>query len=186
MIEPLPPELLRGTILELKDLTVSFDGFKALNALSLQIETGELRCIIGPNGAGKTTMMDVVTGKTRPDRGSAFFGKINLLELSEPEIAQAGIGRKFQKPTVFERLTVFENLELSLWGDKRFLKALLARLTRAQNDHIRRRARGHRPVGTARACWPARCRTGRSSGWRSACCSCRSRTCCSWTSRSPA
>ncbi len=162
MIEPLPPELLRGTILELTDLTVSFDGFKALNALSLKIETGELRCIIGPNGAGKTTMMDVVTGKTRPDHGSAFFGKINLLELSEPEIAQAGIGRKFQKPTVFERLTVFENLELSLWGDKRFLKALLARLSRAQSDHIRdvlevigltseRRHAGRRAVARAEA-----------------------------------
>jgi urea transport system ATP-binding protein len=137
MIDTLPPELLRGTILELKDLTVSFDGFKALNALSLEIEKGELRCIIGPNGAGKTTMMDVITGKTRPDHGSAFFGTVNLLELSEPEIAQAGIGRKFQKPTVFERLTVFENLELSLWGDKRFLKALLARLTGSQRDHIR-------------------------------------------------
>ena len=136
MTEPAPRELLRGTILELKDLTVSFDGFKALDALSLRIETGELRCIIGPNGAGKTTMMDVVTGKTRPDHGSAFFGEINLLDLSEPEIAQAGIGRKFQKPTVFERLTVFENLELSLWGDKRFLKSLFARLTRAQLDHI--------------------------------------------------
>src|SRR5262249_39281524 len=109
-----PAELLRGTILDLKDVTVSFDGFKALDALTLHVEKGELRCIIGPNGAGKTTMMDVVTGKTRPDRGSAFFGAINLLELSEPEIAQAGIGRKFQKPTVFERLTVFENLELSL------------------------------------------------------------------------
>jgi len=131
-----PPELLRGAVLELKDLTVSFDGFKALNALSLKIEAGELRCIIGPNGAGKTTMMDVVTGKTRPDLGTAFFGDINLLELSEPEIAQAGIGRKFQKPTVFERLTVFENLELSLWGDKRFLKSLFARLTRSQDDHI--------------------------------------------------
>jgi urea transport system ATP-binding protein len=137
MSDTLPAELLKGTILELTDVTVSFDGFKALNALSLQIDAGELRCIIGPNGAGKTTMMDVVTGKTRPDQGSAFFGSINLLELSEPEIAQAGIGRKFQKPTVFERLTVFENLELSLWGDKRFLKTLLARLTPAQSDHIR-------------------------------------------------
>ena len=77
------------------------------------MDPGELRCIIGPNGAGKTTMMDVVTGKTRPDHGSAWFGHdINLLTLSEPEIAQAGIGRKFQKPTVFEHLTVFENLEL--------------------------------------------------------------------------
>jgi urea transport system ATP-binding protein len=137
MTDAHPPELLHGTILDLKDVTVYFDGFKALDALTLQIETGELRCIIGPNGAGKTTMMDVVTGKTRPDQGSAFFGTINLLELSEPEIAQAGIGRKFQKPTVFERLTVFENLELSLWGDKRFMKALLARVTRSQRDHIR-------------------------------------------------
>jgi len=136
MIEPQPAELLQGAILELKDLTVSFDGFKALNALSLRVEKGELRCIIGPNGAGKTTMMDVVTGKTRPDAGSAFFGEIDLLALSEPEIAQAGIGRKFQKPTVFERLTVFENLELSLWGDKRFVKTLLARLTEPQRDHI--------------------------------------------------
>src|ERR1700692_3861821 len=83
-------------------------------------------------------MMDVVTGKTRPDHGSVWFGRdVNLLALSEPEIAQAGIGRKFQKPTVFERLTVFENLELSLWGDKRFFKALLARLSRAQSDHIK-------------------------------------------------
>ncbi len=137
MIDTPPDELLRGTILDLKDLTVSFDGFKALNGLSLQVDKGELRCIIGPNGAGKTTMMDVVTGKTRPDHGSAFFGVINLLDLSEPEIAQAGIGRKFQKPTVFERLTVFENLELSLWGDKRFLTSLFARLTKAQRDHIR-------------------------------------------------
>jgi urea transport system ATP-binding protein len=138
MIDTLPPELLRGTILDLKDLTVSFDGFKALNALSLQIEAGELRCIIGPNGAGKTTMMDVVTGKTRPDQGSAFFGEVNLLELSEPEIAQAGIGRKFQKPSVFEHLTVFENLELSLAGDKSFWKALVARLTPEQRQGIDR------------------------------------------------
>ncbi len=123
-------------ILELKDLTVSFDGFKALDGLSLQIEKGELRCIIGPNGAGKTTMMDVVTGKTQPDHGSAFFGPINLLDLSEPDIAQAGIGRKFQKPSVFERLTVFENLELSLWGNKRFLRTLFAKLSRAERRHI--------------------------------------------------
>jgi urea transport system ATP-binding protein len=136
-VSEIPPrELLHGTILDLKDLTVSFDGFKALDALSLQVDAGELRCIIGPNGAGKTTMMDVVTGKTRPDHGSAFFGEIDLLDLSEPEIAQAGIGRKFQKPTVFERLSVFENLELSLWGDKRFMKSLLARLTGPQRNHI--------------------------------------------------
>jgi urea transport system ATP-binding protein len=133
-----PPHLpLSDKILTLDDLTVSFDGFKALDGLTLSVDRGELRCIIGPNGAGKTTMMDVVTGKTRPDRGSAWFAQeIDLLALSEPEIAQAGIGRKFQKPTVFESLTVFENLELSIWGDKSFWKDLVARLTRAERQHI--------------------------------------------------
>ena len=127
----------RDTTLYLRDLTVSFDGFKALDGLTLTVEPGELRCVIGPNGAGKTTMMDVVTGKTRPDQGSARFGEhVNLLTLSEPEIALAGIGRKFQKPTVFEHLTVFENLELSLWGDKSFWRTLVARLKPAERDHI--------------------------------------------------
>jgi urea transport system ATP-binding protein len=126
-----------GKTLQLEKLTVSFDGFKALNELTLRIEPGELRCIIGPNGAGKTTMMDVITGKTRPDSGTVRFGpKLNLLALSEPEIAQAGIGRKFQKPTVFERLTVFENLELALAGDKSFLHTLFARRTPAQDARI--------------------------------------------------
>ena len=133
------PERLRDKVLYLDKLTVSFDGFKALNALTLDVEPGELRCIIGPNGAGKTTMMDVITGKTRPDHGSAWFGRqIDLLKLSEPEIAHAGIGRKFQKPSVFEHLTVFENLELSLAGDKSFWKTLVARLTPTQRDQIDR------------------------------------------------
>src|ERR1700693_815706 len=124
---------IRDKMLYLDKVTVSFDGFKALNELTLQIEPGELRCIIGPNGAGKTTMMDVITGKTRPDSGTVRFGeKLNLLALSEPEIAQAGIGRKFQKPTVFERLTVSENLELALAGDKSFLRTLFARTTAPQ------------------------------------------------------
>src|SRR2546428_12364811 len=110
-----PPELLRRKTLQLDDLTVSFDGFKALDGLTLYVDPGELRCIIGPNGAGKTTMMDVITGKTKPDSGNAWFGhNVNLLALSEPEIARAGIGRKFQKPTVFEYLTVLHNLELVL------------------------------------------------------------------------
>jgi urea transport system ATP-binding protein len=127
----------RGKVLRIEQLTVSFDGFKALNGLTLQVEPGELRCVIGPNGAGKTTMMDVITGKTRPDSGSAWFGeKVNLLTLSEPEIANAGIGRKFQKPTVFEQLTVVENLELALAGDKSFWKMLFARRTAAQQDRI--------------------------------------------------
>lgn len=129
--------LLEGKTLYLEKLTVTFDGFKALDDLSLDVEPGELRCIIGPNGAGKTTMMDVITGKTRPDHGSAWFGRrIDLLSLSEPEIAQAGIGRKFQKPSVFEFLTVFENLELALAGVRSVWKTLVARLTAAQADHI--------------------------------------------------
>ena len=131
-----PPPLL-GKILYLEHLTVSFDGFKALNGLTLYVDPGELRCIIGPNGAGKTTMMDVITGKTRPDEGSAWFGQnVDLLSMSEPEIAQAGIGRKFQKPTVFEFLSVFENLELALADDKSFWRTLVARLTSGQRERI--------------------------------------------------
>lgn len=127
----------RNKRLYLEDLTVSFDGFKALNKLTLYVDPGEMLCIIGPNGAGKTTMMDVITGKTRPDSGSAWFGSlINLLQLSEPEIVAAGIGRKFQKPTVFEQLTVFENLELSLAGNRSFLKTLFARISAAQKERI--------------------------------------------------
>jgi len=124
---------VRNKRLYLEDVTVSFDGFKALNKLTLYVEPGELLCVIGPNGAGKTTMMDVITGKTRPDSGTAWFGdENNLLEMSEPEIVGAGIGRKFQKPTVFEQLTVFENLELAWAGSRSFLTALRARITAAQ------------------------------------------------------
>lgn len=126
-----------GAILYLDDITVSFDGFKALNALSLSISAGELRCIIGPNGAGKTTMMDVITGKTRPDAGKAFFGStIDLLRLRENEIASIGIGRKFQKPTVFEQLTVFENLELALKADRGVRSSMFFRLNGEQLDRI--------------------------------------------------
>ncbi len=133
----LQADLSHGTILYLEEISVSFDGFKAIDNLNLYIDVGELRCIIGPNGAGKTTMMDIITGKTRPDTGSAFFGQnIDLLRLGEPEIAQAGIGRKFQKPTVFEFHTVFENLELSMAGDKRVWPTLIARLDGQQRDRI--------------------------------------------------
>ena len=108
-------DLIHGRILYLDDVSVSFDGFKAINQLTLDIAPGELRCIIGPNGAGKTTMMDIITGKTRPDSGQVYFGStIDLLRYNETEIAQWGIGRKFQKPTVFENLSVFENLDLAL------------------------------------------------------------------------
>ncbi len=132
-----PPEAARGVALYLEDITVSFDGFRALNALTLYVDIGELRCIIGPNGAGKTTMMDVITGKTRPDSGSAWFGRdVDLLKLTEPQIAQAGIGRKFQKPTVFEQHSVFENLELAMAGNKSVWKSLFARISPAQVERI--------------------------------------------------
>ncbi|HQX59385.1 MAG: urea ABC transporter ATP-binding protein UrtD [Rhodoferax sp.] len=130
-------DITHGRILYLEDVSVSFDGFKAINKLSLDIAPGELRCIIGPNGAGKTTMMDIITGKTRPDEGTVFFGStIDLLRYNEPQIAQMGIGRKFQKPTVFEQLTVFENLELALKTDKRVRPSMLFRLDSAQGDQL--------------------------------------------------
>jgi urea transport system ATP-binding protein len=126
-----------GAVLYLEDISVSFDGFKALNKLSLSIDVGELRCVIGPNGAGKTTMMDVITGKTRPDEGTAFFGQtIDLATLTEAEIAHAGIGRKFQKPTIFEAHSVFENLELAMKADKRVRRTLFARLAGEERDRI--------------------------------------------------
>ena len=126
-----------GAILYLEEITVSFDGFKALNKLTLDISVGELRCIIGPNGAGKTTMMDVITGKTRPTLGTAFFGQtMDLSRMTEYQIAQAGIGRKFQRPTVFEQHTVFENLELAMKMDKRVKPSLFFRLTSEQKGRI--------------------------------------------------
>jgi urea transport system ATP-binding protein len=118
-------------------MTVSFDGFKAINNLTLYINHGELRCIIGPNGAGKTTMMDCITGKTRPDEGTLFYGQtMDLTRMSEYEIAQVGIGRKFQKPTVFPHHTVFENLELALHTNKSVWPTLVASLSGEQRDHI--------------------------------------------------
>src|SRR4051794_29713958 len=130
-------DLSHGPILYLDDITVSFDGFRALNKLTLTVEAGELRCVIGPNGAGKTTMMDVITGKTRPDAGTAYFGQtIDLVRLSEAQIAHAGIGRKFQKPTIFERHTVFENLELSMKADKRVRTTLFSKLNSMEKGKI--------------------------------------------------
>ena len=137
LMRPGELDLSHKVILYVEDITVSFDGFRALNALSLAIDAGELRCIIGPNGAGKTTMMDVITGKTRPDSGKAFFGQtIDLTRMSEPEIAHAGIGRKFQKPTVFENHTVFENLELAMKTDKRVWRSLFAQLASDERDRV--------------------------------------------------
>ena len=126
-----------GCILYIEGLTVSFDGFKALNDLNLYIDEGELRCIIGPNGAGKTTMMDVITGKTRPDKGTVFFGQnLDLSKMTEYEISHAGIGRKFQKPTVFLNHTVFENLELALKAEKNVWTSLTKSLNGEQKDLI--------------------------------------------------
>ena len=126
-----------ASLLSVRDLTIRFGGISALTDVSFDAAQGQITGLIGPNGAGKTTMMDVITGKTRPDGGSAWFGQsIDLLAHTEPEIAQAGIGRKFQKPTVFEHHTVFENLELAMAGDKAVWPALFARLTGEQRDHL--------------------------------------------------
>lgn len=130
-------DLSHGTVLYMEDVSVSFDGFKAINNLNFYVNAGELRAVIGPNGAGKTTMMDIITGKTRPDVGTCWFGqRHNLLRMDEPEIAQVGIGRKFQKPTVFEFHSVFENLELSMAGSKGVWPTLIARLSGEQRDRI--------------------------------------------------
>lgn len=130
-------DLSHGAVLYMEDVSVSFDGFKAINDLNFYVDAGELRAVIGPNGAGKTTMMDIITGKTRPDTGTCWFGqRHNLLRMDEPQIAQAGIGRKFQKPTVFEFHTVFENLELSMAGPKGVWPTLVAQLSKAQRDRI--------------------------------------------------
>jgi urea transport system ATP-binding protein len=126
-----------GTLLYLDGVSVSFDGFRAINNLSLFLEPGEMRAVIGPNGAGKTTMMDIITGKTRPDTGRVVFGaETDLTKLDEPAIAALGIGRKFQKPTVFEPLTVWDNLLLALAGDRRPRFSLWARETREERERI--------------------------------------------------
>jgi len=137
------PELPRvgmnePSILWVDNVSVSFEGFKALTNLTLQLDPGELRCVIGPNGAGKTTMMDVITGKTRPDSGRVYmFGQtLDITERSESEIAGLGIGRKFQRPTVFENLTVFQNLELALKTKKGVWRTLFSRLSSEASDRI--------------------------------------------------
>jgi urea transport system ATP-binding protein len=136
-LRPGEVDVSHGPILYLENVTVSFDGFKAINELTLYINNGELRCIIGPNGAGKTTMMDVITGKTRPDSGTVFFGQNKDLTLmSEYQIAQAGIGRKFQKPTIFPNHSVFENLELAMATNKSVWPSLIATMSGEQKDQI--------------------------------------------------
>ncbi|RUW29820.1 MULTISPECIES: urea ABC transporter ATP-binding protein UrtD [unclassified Mesorhizobium] len=126
-----------NTILYLDGVSVSFDGFRAINSLSLVLDKGEMRAIIGPNGAGKTTMMDIVTGKTRPDEGEVFFdGQVDLTRHDEAEIAMMGIGRKFQKPTVFESHSVEDNLMLALKGRRSIFPALFHRRSAAEARRI--------------------------------------------------
>ncbi|MDP4066409.1 Lipopolysaccharide export system ATP-binding protein LptB [Rhodobacteraceae bacterium IMCC1933] len=128
-----------STLLEVSDVSVSFDGFKAINNLSIQIGDTELRAIIGPNGAGKTTFMDIVTGKTKPDEGYVIWGEksSSLLDMSESQIAQAGIGRKFQKPTVFEEQTVRENITIALKNPRRPLDLLFSREAPNTENRVR-------------------------------------------------
>ena len=128
-----------NTLLEVSGVSVRFDGFKALNNLSMQIGEPELRAIIGPNGAGKTTFMDIVTGKTKPDEGRVIWGKksISLLDMSESQIAQAGIGRKFQKPTVFESQSVRENITMSLKNPRRPFDLLFSRAAADTEGRVR-------------------------------------------------
>ncbi|MFI5307033.1 MAG: urea ABC transporter ATP-binding protein UrtD [Polyangiales bacterium] len=132
------PGAMGHAMLWLDEISVSFDGFKALDRLNLVLDPGELRCIIGPNGAGKTTMMDVITGKTRPDAGRIFMdgGREELTRKTEHEIARLGIGRKFQRPTVFEQLTAFENLELACRAPKGVFRTLFAGLSADQRQRI--------------------------------------------------
>ena len=132
-----PHEKRAKSLLYLDNVSVSFDGFKALNSLSFVIDPGELRAVIGPNGAGKTTMMDIITGKTRPDEGEVFFSDtIDLTRRDEADIAQLGIGRKFQKPTVFESHTVWDNLELALNRRRGVFSTLFYSLTGEDRDRI--------------------------------------------------
>ena len=130
-----------GVVLYVENLTVKFDAFTAIDDLTLYIKEGELRCIIGPNGAGKTTLMDVITGKTghrnASIKGQVYLGQtLDLLTMQEPQIAQLGIGRKFQKPSVFESQPVWENLYLADAGDRRWHTALNARITPEVRNRI--------------------------------------------------
>ena len=135
---PIPEAARQPLVLWVENLSVSFDGFKALDDVTLTLDRGELRCLIGPNGAGKTTLMDCITGKTRPDSGQVFLdSRLNdLTKLSECRIAELGIGRKFQRPTVFQGHTVYENCELALKGGKGVFRTLFARLSAAERNRI--------------------------------------------------
>ena len=174
------------TLLFIEDVTVSFDGFRALNNLSFTMEPGEMRAIIGPNGAGKTTMMDVVTGKTRPDKGSVIFDqRHDLARLDETEIALLGIGRKFQKPTVFDSHTVFDNIELALKADRHARATLLWRETEREERNVDEILKVVR-LSAVRNRLAGSLSTDRSNGSKSACCWRRIRSSFWSTNRPPA
>ncbi|MFT8588205.1 urea ABC transporter ATP-binding protein UrtD [Acetobacter orientalis] len=141
--------MTEALLLDVRNVSVTFDGFRAINSLSLALKPGEMRAIVGPNGAGKTTMMDIITGKTRPDSGTATFKGHDLTRLDEPAIARLGIGRKFQKPTVFEALTVTENLLLSLKGIRSPFAVLFARQSSRERERLAELLRLTRLEGVA-------------------------------------
>jgi ABC-type uncharacterized transport system ATPase subunit len=178
-----------GTMLYLNGVSVSFDGFKALNNLSIIVHPkGEMLAIIGPNGAGKTTMMDIITGKTGPTTARSSSMAHRPDQADEAEIANLGIGRKFQKPTVFESHTVWDNLVLALKKPRSVFAALFYRRRRQEDCSPHRGDPRNRPppARRARTNSPPTSATARSSGWRSACCWRRTPSCCSSTNRSPA
>ncbi len=159
-----------SAMLYLDGVHVSFDGFHAINNLSLTLAPGEMRAIIGPNGAGKTTMMDIITGKTKPDQGAVLFdGVTDLTRLDETRIAELGIGRKFQKPTVFESQTIEDNLLLALNVNHSVRGTLFWRETKPETERIERVLETIRLKDGAQSPSPAACRTARSSRSRSAC-----------------
>jgi urea transport system ATP-binding protein len=154
--------VLTSSLLYLDGVSVSFDGYKALRGLSLVLAPGEMRAIIGPNGAGKTTMMDVITGKTKPDEGDVYFaGSVDLTELDEAAIALLGIGRKFQKPTVFESQTVEDNIMLAMKAPRGPFHSLFASMPKDAQERIDRifeiirlsEHRGRRAARTRSSCW---------------------------------
>jgi urea transport system ATP-binding protein len=179
-----------STLLEVSGISVTFDGFRAINNLSFNIGAAELRAIIGPNGAGKTTFMDIVTGKTRPDEGQVLWGETSrsLLQLSESQIAQAGIGRKFQRPTVFEDQSVED--EPACWPLRRDRSPFKVLAFKKTVSPMRRpSARLAAEIGLLLIRFRgklASSHTGKSSGSRLACCSHRTRNCFWWTSLPPA
>ncbi len=176
-----PAEDFKRDYLEIRGLRVVFDGFVAVDGVDLTVTSGDLRFLIGPNGAGKTTMVDAVTGLA-PATGSVRFGGVELLGKSSHRIARAGVGRTFQTASVFEELTVLQNLDIAA-GSGRGLKTLLRKRSAVPAEvEAALETIGLTRVAQVRpGCW----HTGRSSGWRSACCWCRTRTCCCWTSRWP-